>query len=255
MQSGIAIPDRLISVILFLCAAVSFIAAPAHAQDTNSFSTQQRDEVKSLVRDYILENPEIISEALTLLQAKEEHARSEKQAQTLTTHKRALFDPKEGTVIGNPKGDVTVVEFFDYSCGYCKSMFSAVREILEEDDGLRMVMKEFPILGPASFLAARAALASREQGKYSELHMALLSHKGSLSHDVVVSIAESVGLDIDKLLEGMKNPEINDILANNRALAQDLGIEGTPALIVGGTIVSGAISKDRLRDLIADTRK
>jgi protein-disulfide isomerase len=240
---------------LALCAAVSLLAAPAPAQEKGGFSSQQRDQVKGLVREYILENPEIISEAIVALQAKEERARTEKQAKALATHKDALFNPTENTIIGNPKGNVTVVEFFDYNCGYCKSMFSAVREILEDDSDVRMVMKEFPILGPGSVVAARAALASREQGKYSELHMALLGHKGSLNQASVEGIANDVGLNIDKLRADMNNPDINEILGNNMALAQDLGIEGTPALIVGDKLIPGAIGVDRLRDLIADARK
>ena len=240
---------------LTFCAAASMLASPAPAQEEGGLSGQQRDQVQELVREYILENPEINSEAIVELQAKEERARSEKQAVALTTHKKALFNPIENTVIGNPKGNVTVVEFFDYNCGYCKSMFSAVREILEEDGNVRMVMKEFPILGPGSVVAARAALASREQGKYPELHMALLGHKGSLNQASVEGIAKDVGLNIDKLRADMKNPEINEILGNNMALAKDLGIEGTPALIVGDTLVPGAIGVDRLRDLISDARK
>ena len=255
MHSRIKIPNQQAFAILILCAVVGLFSAPLRAEDKNGLSSQQRGEVKNLVREYIFENPEIISEAIVALQAKEEQASAEKQAQALIVHRKALFDPSEDTVIGNPKGDVTVVEFFDYNCGYCKSMFPAVREILEEDDDLRMVMKEFPILGPASLVAARAALASREQGKYSELHMALLGHRGSLNQDVVVGIAKDIGLDVDKLLEDMKKPEINDILADNMALAQDLGISGTPALIVGETIVPGAIGKGQLRELIANARE
>ena len=189
------------------------------------------------------------------MQAKDEQTRADQQAQALSTHKDALFNPVEGTIIGNPKGDVTVVEFFDYNCGYCKSMVPAITEILDQDDNLRMVMKEFPILGTGSLVAAQAALAAREQGKYAEMHMALISHKGALNRESVESVAKSIGLDVVKLVEDMKNPNINDILSSNMALAQDLGIEGTPALIVGDTLVPGAIGKDRLLNLIADARK
>ncbi len=255
MQSQLTFPKRQTAKVLLLCAAAIFLAAPSCAQDKSAFSGEQRDELKTLVREYILENPEIISEAIVALQAKDEQARAEQQAQALETHKDALFDPTEGTVIGNPNGNVTVVEFFDYNCGYCKSMVPAITEILDEDDNLRMVMKEFPILGPGSLVAARAALAAREQGKYPELHTALISHKGALNQESVIGVAKSIGLDVDKLVEDMKNPEINDILSRNMALAQDLGIEGTPALIIGDTLVPGAIGKDRLLDLIADARK
>ena len=134
-------------------------------------------------------------------------------------------------------------------------MVPAIQEILEADKNLRMVMKEFPILGQGSLIAARAALASHEQGKYEELHMALLSHKGPLNQQSVIKIANSIGIDVSKLVEDMKNPKINDVLAKNMALAQDLGIEGTPALVIGDTLVPGAIGKNRLLELIADARK
>lgn len=245
---------RKVLMTLALFAAIGVLAVPLVAQDKNRFSDQQRDQVKELVREYILENPEIISEAIMALQAREEEARADQQAAALSTHRNALLNPNENTIIGNPSGDVTVVEFFDYNCGYCKSMFPAVKEILEEDSDVRMVMKEFPILGPGSVIAARAALASREQGKYAELHMALLSHKGALNQNSVEAVAKNIGLNVEKLRVDMEKPEINEILGNNMALARDLGIEGTPALIIGKTLVPGAIGVDRLRNLIADER-
>jgi len=237
-----------------LAVAVGVLAVPLVAQDKGSFSNQQRDQVKGLVREYILENPEVIREAIMALQAKEEKASADRKYEALATHKDALLNPSENTIIGNPEGDVTVVEFFDYNCGYCKSMLPAVKEVLEEDRDVRMVMKEFPILGPGSVVAARAALASRAQGKYAELHMALLSHKGALNQGSIEGIAMGIGLNVKKLRADMAKPEINEILGNNMALARDLGIEGTPALIIGETIVPGAIGVDRLRDLIADAR-
>ncbi len=245
---------RNIFIAAAFCVAAGILTVPLVAQDGGQFSNEQKDQVKELVREYILENPEIISEAIMALQAREEKARADRQAEALAIHKNALFNPVENTVIGNPNGDVTVVEFFDYNCGYCKSMATAVRTILEEDNNIRMVMKEFPILGPGSVVAARAALAAREQGKYGAIHNALLNHKGSLNQQSVEQIAENIGLDIEKLRRDMANPDINEILGNNMTLARDLGIEGTPALIVGETIVPGAIGVDRLRALIDDAR-
>ncbi|MEQ9449797.1 MAG: DsbA family protein, partial [Rhodospirillaceae bacterium] len=196
-----------IATVVVASAAVGFLGVkPTAAQD--GFSTKQREEVKELVREYILENPEIISEAIMALQQREEDALAAQQTQALDTHREALLNPPEGTVIGNPNGDVTVVEFFDYNCGYCKQMFSTVSDVLDEDDNLRMVMKEFPILGPNSLVAARAALASREQGKYAEFHIAMLRHRGSLTQDTIMSIARDIGLNVGKLQEDMKNEEI-----------------------------------------------
>jgi len=238
-----------------IVAVVGLPITTACSQSDGSLSNQQRDEIRGLVREYILENPEIISEAILALQEKEEQARSKQQADALKRHAPALFTPDENTIVGNPKGEIILVEFFDYNCGYCKSMYPAVKDVLEENDDVKMVMKEFPILGPGSLAASRAALASREQGKYPEMHVAMLSHRGSLNESTIMSIAENIGLDVEKLQQDMKDPKINDVLSKNMALAQDLGIDGTPGLIIGDTIVPGAIGKDRIVDLIEDARR
>ena len=230
-------------------------APPASAQDKSSLSPAQKDEVKKLVREYLLENPQVISEAIDALQAKEDKDKADKQAAVIANRKQEIFNPSEGTVIGNAKGDVTLVEFFDYNCGYCKKMYQAMGEVLQEDKKLRVVLKEYPILGPSSVTAARAALASVKQGKYAAFHMALLSHKGSLNDGAIQEIAKGVGLDVKKLQEDMKAPEISTVIARNRDLAQALSISGTPALIIGKEFVPGAIDKEHLLELIATARK
>jgi protein-disulfide isomerase len=234
-------------------AAIALVAPPAVAQA--AFSDAQKKEMKALVREYILENPEIISEAVQLLQEKEEKAKASKVVAAITSNKAALFSPPEGTVLGNPKGDVTLVEFFDYNCGYCKQVYPTMMETLKEDGKIKLVMKEFPILGNPSVIASRAALASRKQNKYTEFHMAMLSHRGSLTEETIMKLAADVKLDVKKLQADMKAPEINEILAKNHQLAEALGIEGTPAIVVGETLVPGALQKDHLKELIADARK
>lgn len=233
----------------------TFLASPAAAADKSALSDAQKSEVRSMVREYLIQNPEVISEALAALETKTEKAKVDKRNATIAANKQALFTPAEGTVIGNPKGDVTVVEFFDYNCGYCKQMFAAVVELLKEDPKMRLVLKEYPILGPSSVTASKAALAARKQGKYSEVHLALLSHKGALSDATVMDIVGKTGVDMKKLQSDMNDPAITDILVKNHNLADELSIDGTPSLIIGDAFVPGAIPKDKLVELIAAARK
>ena len=148
-------------------------------------------------------------------------------------------------MIGNPKGDVAMVEFFDYNCGYCKGMFPAMMETVKADGNIRLLMKEFPILGPSSVTATKAALAARKQNKYTELHLALMDHKGSLTDDAVMQVAKDTGLDLARLQKDMADPAVTAIITKNRDLAQDLDIQGTPALVIGDTLVPGAVPKAR----------
>lgn len=235
--------------------ALTALSGGALAGDTSSFTPAQKAEMKQLIREYILANPEIINEAIDALDAKMAKGKAEKRSETIAKRRQELFSPAEGTVIGNPKGDVTVVEFFDYNCGYCKSMFQAVAELLREDRNMRLVLKEYPILGPSSMTASRAALAARKQGKYSELHLALLAHKGQLSDGTIMDIAGKVGLDVKKLENDMKDPAITDVIVKNHNLADELGIDGTPSLIIGDAFVPGAISKEKLVEHISKARK
>ncbi len=238
---------------MFGLAAV--LASPTAAQDKSAFTPAQREQLKTLVRDYLLENPEVIAEAIGKLQEKEEAKKDQERAVTIAMYRQDLVNPKEQTVIGNLQGDATIVEFFDYNCGYCKSMFQGIAELLKEDRSMRLVLKEYPILGPASMTASRAALAARKQGKYAELHLALLSHKGQLSDAVVMDVASKAGLDMKKLENDMKDPAITEVIVRNHNLADELGIDGTPSLIIGDAFVPGAISKDKLVEHISKARK
>ena len=242
--------SHFLTPILFVAAA-AFATAPGQAQDAD-FTTAQEGRVKDLVREYILENPEIIAEAITLLQARQETQRQERQQQTLASLKDRLANPPEGTVIGNPDGSVTVVEFFDYNCGYCKSMFSTVLNTISENDDIRLALIEFPILGPTSITASKAALASREQGLYGPFHQALMNHRGSLNESTIMSLARGVGLNVTKLQEDMKDPEIEKIIEQNREIAQQLEISGTQAFVIGSSLVPGAVSEEQFKQLIAE---
>jgi protein-disulfide isomerase len=173
----------------------------------------------------------------------------------IARHRDEIFNPPEGTVIGNLEGNVTVVEFFDYNCGYCKTMFPSLMDVLEEDGNVRLVLKELPILGPASEVAAKAALAARKQGKYGEFHRALITHRGSLTEPVIYQVALDTGLNVDRLRADMKDKGIADIIARNRDLARELQVTGTPALFISENFFPGAMSKDNLKAAIADARQ
>jgi protein-disulfide isomerase len=226
----------------------------AAGNEKSNFTPAQREEIQKLVHAYLLEHPEVLNEAIAALQTQDDAKRDATQKTALDSRHGELFKPAEDTVIGNPKGDVTVVEFFDYNCGYCKAMFPAMMDILKDDGNVRLVMKEFPILGPTSLTASKAALASVKQGKYSAFHMALLGYKGHLTDDTVFTIAGKVGLDVNQLHKDMNDPEIGKIIDRNIDLAQALQVTGTPALVVGTTVTPGALDKDGLKDLIAKAR-
>ncbi|SOD98063.1 DsbA family protein [Caenispirillum bisanense] len=236
-----------------LAAAVAAPVPAAHAAD--ALSAAQADQVRDIVRQYLIENPEVLVEAMQALEAKQQAAAEQAQQDALKTHAEQIFRDPGSPVFGNPDGDVTLVEFFDYQCGYCKAVHPSVLKAIGEDKGLRVVMKEFPILGPASVYASRAALASREQGKYEALHNALMSHDGKLDEATVDRIAGKVGLDMEKLKKDMAAPAVDDQIGVTMALARALGIRGTPAFVVGDTLLPGAVPLERLKQEIAKARE
>lgn len=251
---------RLLPHFTAVCFALAMAVAPVRAADQSTldaksaFTPAQREEMKRLIHDYIIANPNVVKEAIIALQAKEDASRDEQQKSAIVSRQQELIDPAEATVIGNPKGNVTITEFFDYNCGYCKAMFPALMDFVKEDGKVRVVMKEFPILAPSSKTAAMAALASVKQGKYTELHTALMTYKGKLTDKVIMDTAKDVGLDVDKLQADMKAPQIAKTLERNIDLATVLQINGTPAIIIGKTLVPGAIDKAKFKELVATAR-
>lgn len=221
--------------------------------DTITIDTGDRAAIEAIVREYLLENPEIITEALDILQQREEAAELERQRLALVEQHDAIFN-SSSPIMGNPDGDVTLVEFFDYQCGFCKRVLDDVFAVAEDDPGLRVVFKDLPILGPASVVAARASLAARNQGLYTEYHNALMAHRGQLSDRVIFDIAAEVGLDVNQLRTDMQSPEIREELNDNIRLAQQLGIRGTPAFIIGDEIIPGARSLQEIEASIERAR-
>jgi len=235
---------------LSLAGMTDIVAARA---DTVTIDVNDRAAVETIVREYILKNPEIITEALTILQDREEMAELERQREMLVARQDQIFN-SQSPIMGNPNGDVTLVEFFDYQCGYCKRVLDDVFAVTEDDPGLRVIFKDLPILGPASTVAARAALAARNQGLYTEYHNALMGHRGQLSEQIIFDIAGDVRLDVDRLRRDMDAPEIRDEINANLRLAQQLGIRGTPAFVIGDEIVPGARSLQEIEAFIERAR-
>jgi len=183
--------------------------------------------------------------------------KEEARRQALTSNAKALFDDGVSYVAGNPKGDVTLVEFFDYRCGYCKQVQQSVMTLIKEDPRLRVVLKELPVLGPDSVLASRAAIAALEQdkgGKYLGFHNALMSFRGQLTEAEVFRIAASSGLDVTKLKADMAAPKVEQVIRANLALAEKLGINGTPGFVIGQELIPGAISLESMRKLVQAAR-
>ncbi|WP_374382485.1 DsbA family protein [Dongia sp.] len=232
------------------------LVEPKHVYDGDAnFSEAQVNDIGKISRNYLLENPEVIRDAIQALQAKEEAAKAGMQSEAVKQHKDALYADAGDPVAGNPQGDVTLIEFFDYKCPYCKQVTPALEALLKEDANLKIVFKEFPILSDGSVLAARAALAAMKQDKYLPLHQALMAYRGALDLGTITSVATSAGLDAQKLLEDMKSEEIDKQLKATHELALALSIRSTPTFIVGDKVMPGAMSIDDLKGLIADARK
>jgi protein-disulfide isomerase len=233
------------------------LTAALHAQAIRAaeIPSEQRQAIEGIIHDYLLNNPDVLIEALRSAEDKVNREADAKATKVLRDRASEVFDNPATPVGGNPKGNVTIVEFFDYRCPYCKQVLPALQTLLQEDHELRFVYKEFPVLGPASVTAAHAALAAQRQGKYEAFHTAMMAAKGQINEDTIYKVAGSVGLDVDRLKQDMAAPEIEQELKANLALAEALNIRGTPGFIIGKKIVPGALDLDALKDMIAEARK
>ncbi len=222
-----------------------------------SFSPAQRAAIERIVRDYLVRNPEILIEVQTALEAKAHAFRQARMREALSKHARALFSDPSDPVMGNPKGDVTVVEFFDYNCGFCRRAITDVSKLIAKDKNIKFVFKELPIFGRESVEAARVALAARKQGKYWPVHRALLEKPGRANEAKALRIAKSLGLDMARLKKDMASPEVAKIIADTQKLAQQLGINGTPHFFIGDKVIPGAPENllEELTQKVAEVRK
>ena len=232
-----------------------FAALPLRPIAAAEIAPEQRQAIEAIIHDYLMENPDVLIEALRTAEDKASRDADAKAAMVLKDRRAEVFNDLATPVGGNPQGDVTIVEFFDYRCPYCKQVQPTLQKLLEQDHKLRFVYKEMPVLGAPSTTAAHAALAARLQGKYETFHAAMMGTKGLITDEVVYQVAGSIGLDLDRLKRDMAAPEIEQAVKANLALAKALEIHGTPGFIIGEHIVPGAIDLDALKDLVADARK
>lgn len=239
----------------FAALVLASLAATA-PQAQEAFTPAQRDALDARIRSYLLENPEVLLEAFDILEQRRQVAQADSDADLVAMNADRLFEDPMSPVLGNPDGDVTIVKFSDYRCGYCKAAAPIVADLIESDPGVRVVIKEFPVLGEASVMAGRVALAAAEQGAdvYERLHEALLAHNGDLTDGTTMRLAEQAGVDMDALRADIDAPAIADEIRSTYALARELGINGTPSFVIGDRIVRGMMPPERMRELIDAAR-
>ena len=255
--------NRTILPLLIVGLLFAFGAGPSLAQskttapsNTSAMSPAERKSIENIVRDLLMKNPEIIIEAIQSMRQREQRDREERAKANLAKFKNELLNDPDSPVGANVKGDVTIVEFFDYRCGYCKRVFPDIVKVLNTDKNIRYVFKEFPILGPESVTASKAALAAwnLDKTKYMAFHKALMGSKGGLPEGRVLEIATAAGYDAKAMKAAMKDPKIDDMIAKNFELAKAFDINGTPAFIIGDEVIRGAVDLDALRSFISKAR-
>ena len=238
-------------VVAFVFAVTSAALASQH----EAFTPSEKKAIEETIRAYLMENPEVIVDALRILDQRQKLAEAELSREQLIAREDEIQNDPASPVGWNLEGDVTIVEFFDYQCQYCRVVAPRLAALRSEDDEIRYVYKELPILGPVSEVAARAALAAHKQGLYEVFHDALMNYPGRIKQRDIFSVAKEVGLDIERLREDMKAPEIEASIARTRQLASALGINGTPAFVIGDQLVPGAVGIEQLRSLVRRARE
>lgn len=216
----------------------------------------ERAEIEQIVRDYLVTNPEVMVEVQAALEAKQEMKQKEQQLAAISASKADIFDLTTDGVFGNPNGEITMVEFYDYNCGYCKRAFPDVNALIKDNPDLRVVLKEFPILGPDSQKAHTVSMAMKTlmPEKWNEFHDKLMAAAGKASDDNAIALALSLGADEAALRKEMANPAIAAQVQVTFRLADQLGITGTPSFVIGDEVVFGAVGKDALQDKIIEVR-
>jgi protein-disulfide isomerase len=247
----------MVSTRLLPLALVAALAAPAQAGDVTEMTDGERAAFRAEVRAYLLENPEVLAEAIEVLNQREAAAAAESDAALVQAHAEALFNDPASWVGGNPEGDITVVEFTDYRCGYCRKAHAEIAELVESDGQIRFIVKEFPILGEASLISARFAIAVLRLGgdaAYAQAHDALIALRGEPTPDALARLAADLGLDADTVLAEMDSPEVTAVITANHDLGTRLGINGTPTFVVNGAMLRGYVPLDGMRQIVAEER-
>jgi len=237
--------------------ALTFAATPLLAFDPAAMSDSEREAFRAEVRAYLLDNPEVIMEAVALMQQKQADAQDQADLELVQIHADALFDDGYSWVGGNPDGDITLVEFMDYRCGYCRKAVPEVASLLESDGNIRLIVKEFPILGEASVAASRFAIATKQiagDEAYAQVHDALLAFNGEVSDVALRRLGEGLGLETDKIIDHMNSDEVTEVIAKNHQLAKALEISGTPTFVLQDELLRGFLPANQMAQIIAEKR-
>jgi protein-disulfide isomerase len=247
-------PHRFFASALFAL-ALGVAPVPASAQ---GFSDSQRGEIEQIVKNYLLAHPEVLEEVSVELSKRQATAEALKHEAAVTENADAIFHSPRGVTLGNKDGDVTLVEFFDYNCGYCKRAMADMLDLLKADPKLKVVLKEFPVLGPSSVEAAQVAVAVRMQDpggkKYLDFHQRLLGGRGQADKARALAAAKEAGLDIARIEKDMNSPEVRATLEENFKLAEAMGMNGTPSYVIGKQVVVGAVGLSTLKEKINTAR-
>ncbi len=239
------------------CAALLALALPQISR-ADEFSAPQKGEIERIVREYLVAHPEVLQEAIAELEKRQTAAEAEKHKAAVKDYAQNLFSSPRQVVLGNPNGNVTFVEFFDYNCAYCKRAMSDMLTLLKDDPKLKVVLKEFPVLGPGSVEAAQVAVAARMQDttgkKYLDFHQRLLGGRGQADKAHALAAAKDAGFNIAQIEKDLASPEIKQTLQENFKMAEALGLNGTPSYVIGDEVVVGAVGLPALQEKIAIAR-
>ncbi len=243
----------------FVAALALLVLAPAaQAFDVEAMSDAERQAFRAEIRAYLLENPEVLMEAIAVLEDRRDKQAAQQEQDMLKNNRTAIFNDGISHVFGNPDGDVTIVEFSDYRCGYCKRAHPLVGELLQADGNVRLILKEFPILGEQSTLAAQYAIAVKMvEGSetYAEIHDLLMEHNGQLNAGYLARLSRDMDLDHDEIVAKMESTEVADVIRANRELGATLQIQGTPTFIMGENFVRGFVELDQMRAIVRAIRQ
>lgn len=238
-------------------AALAALSLPAAALDLENMTEAEREIFRQEIRAYLLENPEVIMEAVAVLEQREAAAQTEADKALIAENADAIFDDGHSWVGGNPQGDITLVEFMDYRCGYCRRAEPEVTDLIEFDGNIRFVIKEFPILGEQSTLSSRFAIATKQvagDDAYKAVHDALIAFNGDITETSLKRLGETLGLDTQAIMAHMDSADVNAVIAANHQLAQKLGLSGTPSFVMENQILRGYMPREAMEELAAEIR-
>lgn len=234
---------------------MAMLFASAVTTGTANGADLTRADVELIIKEYIQNNPEVILDSVEAYGRKQENVSQEERQKAVDAHIDWALNNDKLPIAGNPDGDVTIVEFYDYNCGYCKKAMSDVTTLLEEDKNVKFVFIEMPILGRTSELAARWAIAADKQGHFLEYHIGLMQNRGPIDEDTLEKLARDIGMDVTQMRKDAQSEETSRLIAEKSAKASAMGISGTPAFIINGKLYGGYIGLDAMRRAVSEARE